>query len=71
MADNQIYFVSNADAPDYTWYFNNVADESITTDSFTPQENGFYGVDITDEFGCSLFEDMLFESVSISELSVE
>jgi len=69
--DDQIYFVTNADAPEFTWYFNNVADESINTDSFTPQENGVYGVDITDEFGCSLFEDILFESVSISELSLE
>ena len=69
--DDQIYFVTNADAPEFTWYFNNVADESINTDSFTPQENGVYGVDITDEFGCSLFEDVLFENVSVSELSVE
>ena len=69
--DDQIYFATNSDAPEFTWYFNNVADETITTDSFTPEENGVYGVDITDEFGCSLFEDILFESVSISELSVE
>jgi len=70
-ADDQIYFVTNADEPEFTWYFNNVADESINTDSFTPQENGVYGVDITDEFGCTLFEDVLFENVSVSELSVE
>ena len=69
--DDEIYFATNADAPEFSWYFNNVIDESINTDSFTPQENGIYGVDITDEFGCSLFEDILFESVSISELSVE
>ena len=71
VADNQIYFVTNADAPDYTWYFNNVADESIITESFTPLENGFYGVDITDEYGCSIYKDMLLENVSISELSLE
>ena len=64
-SDDQIYFVTNADAPEFTWYFNNVADESINTDSFTPQENGVYGVDITDEFGCSLFEDILFENMFV------
>ena len=71
VVDDQIYFVSNSDAPVFTWYFNNVADESITTDSFTPQENGYYGVDITDEYGCSLYEEILVENVSISELSLE
>ena len=69
--DDQIYFVTNSDNPEFTWYYNNVADESINTDSFTPQENGVYGVDITDEFGCSLYEDILIENVSISELSHE
>ena len=69
--DNQIYFVTNAVSPEFTWYFNNIADESIITDSFTPQENGVYGVNIEDEFGCSLFEEILFESVSISELGIE
>ena len=71
VADNQIYFATNSDAPEYTWYFNSVADESITTDSFTPTENGFYGVDITDEYGCSIYEEILLENVSISELSLE
>ena len=69
--DNQIYFVTNAVSPEFTWYFNNIADESIITDSFTPQENGVYGVNIEDEFGCSLFAEILFESVSISELGIE
>ena len=70
-SNGQIYFDTNADAPEFTWYFNNVADESIDSDSFTPQENGVYGVDITDQFGCSLFEEILIENVSISELSIE
>ena len=65
------FFVTNAESPEFTWYFNNVAEESINTDSFTPQENGVYGVDITDQFGCSLFEDILIENISISELSIE
>jgi len=71
VADNQIYFVTNSDAPEYIWYFNSVEDSSITTDSFTPIENGFYGVAITDEYGCSIYDEILLENVSISELSHE
>ena len=69
--DNQVYFSTNSDAPSYTWYYNNVADESISATSFSAFENGLYGVEITDENGCSLYSEVMVESVSIEELTLE
>lgn len=64
--------LSSSSAVSYQWYFNGVAIANANNQSFTPQQDGIYAVEIIDSNGCSAMStDYQFIVTGLNDLSVD
>lgn len=61
---------TNAANPKYEWYKNNTLISGITTNTYYVTSAGNYKVTITQQTGCAIVDDVLFDVNSIVDLNV-
>ena len=52
----------------YQWYYNDVAINGANSQTYTPEESGFYSVSVTSEDGCKSFSNAFNATLSIKEV---
>ncbi|MAJ98697.1 MAG: hypothetical protein CMD07_05460 [Flavobacteriales bacterium] len=63
--NQELSFNTNSSNYNYVWYFAGFEQSNIQSEIINVVDNGVYGVNITDQFGCSLFSDTLINSINI------
>ena len=69
--DFKINMETNAANYDIDWYFDNELLNDVSTSALVPTSNGIYGLLLTDEFGCSLYEEIEILDLSIDEAELD